>query len=353
MDNSEKLVVTPNYLMIRALKQTPEVFKLFFESSLVAVGWSEIDFSQNTLEDIFIKVKVQYFKNDKASQSVKGRRLAAIKRFKAIKEGDRLIIPHLTSFRFAEATAKVQYDEQSGNDLDLANQREVKYLMANGEFLEVPRSAFTSKLQSRLKVRGSIVRDLKDFKIELGEFWDRATQSLELDPLKRMEIKNLNCTAEFQSALLDRIQGRKLYLEAGGRGLEKLVLELLFLDGYKARIQSTSASHGPGDVDILATKNSHQPAENLCIQIKHHHGSTSAYAAEQLINARKQYSPCTLRVVTSAKPDTKLKVLCERNSIELWDGQKLVEWIYSLLDKISSDTKLKLGIADAPMLLDI
>ena len=230
MDNSEKLVVTPNYLMIRALKQTPEVFKLFFESSLVAVGWSEIDFSQNTLEDIFIKVKVQYFKNDKASQSVKGRRLAAIKRFKAIKEGDRLIIPHLTSFRFAEATAKVQYDEQSGNDLDLANQREVKYLMANGEFLEVPRSAFTSKLQSRLKVRGSIVRDLKDFKIELGEFWDRATQSLELDPLKRMEIKNLNCTAEFQSALLDRIQGRKLYLEAGGRGLEKLVLELLFLD---------------------------------------------------------------------------------------------------------------------------
>lgn len=38
--------MTKNYLMIRAINSKPKDFKTFFKNKVVAVGWSEIDFTQ-------------------------------------------------------------------------------------------------------------------------------------------------------------------------------------------------------------------------------------------------------------------------------------------------------------------
>jgi len=51
----------PGYYMVRAMSQTDAEFDLFFNKGVVAVGWSEIDFTAFDVEDLIKAVDAAYY----------------------------------------------------------------------------------------------------------------------------------------------------------------------------------------------------------------------------------------------------------------------------------------------------
>jgi len=72
--------------------------------------------------------------------------------------------------------------------------------------------------------------------------------------IHRFYEKEQTRLVEFKVALLNAIQKGKTRLEAGGIGLENLVVELLQLDGYTAKILPKQHFEGFADADIEASR---------------------------------------------------------------------------------------------------
>ena len=82
------------YYLVRAMGQTQNDFDIFFNNNVVAVGWSEVDFSKYSDEDLLVKEvdRVYYTSRDVAPQ-VAGKKKNEVRRFKGIKNEDRIIVP--------------------------------------------------------------------------------------------------------------------------------------------------------------------------------------------------------------------------------------------------------------------
>lgn len=344
-----------NYYMVRAMSQTEKDFDVFFNRSVVAVGWSEVNFSKFVnVEEIISLINEKYYKNKEVSPTVVGRKRNEIRRFFGISKGDRIVIPYYDSICLATVSGEKQYDERFKYPLDLSNQISVNYLTKERERIKIPRVKLSEGLQRRLRIPGSSVSDLNEFCLELKEIWNQPDQdiigwSIMLDKQQK-KIEN-----DFKTRLLENIQLGKTNLQAGGRGLEVLIKELLEIDGYNATILSTRSFEGIADADIKASKSDLILNEiQLLIQIKHHKGISDSWGATQLSEIYKSdlFNEYKFVLITTAKASKDLVDACQNYDIILIEGPQLVNWIYDSLYKLKETTKFRLGITNIPNLLN-
>lgn len=342
----------PRYFAVRALGQDDAAFSLLFEKEVVAVGWSEVDFSKHDKDTVANAVQQHYYA-DKAdvSPTVLGRRKAAVRRFKSIGEGDRVLVPFGNSVRLAIADGEEIYDPEAGRDVDLANQQSVTFLReADGEFATIPRSLLTERLQRRLRVRGSIVSDLGEFSDEIEgliEHGERGWATRINETVSRQQ-------SEFEEELLRNLCLGKTQLEAGGYGLEKLVRDLLIIEGYEADVLGKQTFAEEGDADIVATRTDPVTETRLLVQVKHHQGESGQRAAMQLATILEHeadtYEDYSLAVVTTGTPGEELLNACEEHDISTVTGSDLVRWIYDRLDELGTEWRTRLGISSVPQM---
>ncbi len=204
-------------------------------------------------------------------------------------------------------------------------------------------------MQRRLRVRGTTIADLEEFATEIDQLFKGEDFDVTFNKRRFEYIEG------FKKNLLENIQSGKTNLEAGGYGLEKLVKELLEIDGYIAEIPSKQRFSGFADADIEATKEDFLVTEKLLVQVKHHFGTTGTWGAQQLVkiyeSEKDLFSEYRLVLVTSGDPSGELKELCDKKDIILVDGNDLIEWIFKSLPEMQFETKKMLSISDIPTLV--
>lgn len=316
----------------------------FVNKDIVAIGWSWVNFTEYAnANEIIAKIGKHI-----------GRYGNQIRRFIAIKEGDVVIVPLPQSVAIGISTNEMVYSAENQNDR--ANQKRVKFFKdVNGKPLIIPRVSFSEAFQRRLRVQGITVNDLGEFKTQIEqkllEF--ESGQILSLNDKASSEFEHLENV--FKKTLLRNIQHGKINFQTGGVGLEELVTELLVADGYTAEILSKQAFLGKADADIKASKSDKVSETNILVQVKHHHGITSSWGVEQLkairtIEQKKDYSYFQLVLITSGAVSESLRKDAADNNITVIDGEELVDWIFDSINKLSDETKIKLGICEVPQI---
>ncbi|WP_353570018.1 restriction endonuclease [Candidatus Albibeggiatoa sp. nov. BB20] len=331
--------------MVRAYQNQ---FKEFFDNSIVAVGWSNVDFSSfSGTKKLVDEIQLKYKYLASRSPTSRGKTLNQIRRFKLIKKDDKILVPYWSNICLAIATGKEVYKATAGSH-DQSNQHEVDYLRdASGDIIFIPRTHLSEALQRRLRVMGSIVSDLDNFSKELDDLFSGQTFDSTFSLKQDKEIE------KFKQDLLGKIKSGSTLLKAGGIGLERLIKHLLELEGYNAKICGKSTFSGLADADIIATKEDRFLPTKLLVQVKHHQGVESTWGAEQLTAIEEEcLDCCKLVLVTTAKASDDLIEMCEKKDITLLEGEDLMDWIYDMLPKMNVDFKKKLRISDVPIIIN-
>lgn len=333
-----------HYLMVRAMTSQEIHFKEFFDNNVVAVGWSDIDFSKyaddQSLRDV---IREQYY-SGKSSAHV-SMNLNECIRFKNIIAGDYIIIPYYSGIALAVAESEAMYSAKAV-DIDLANQHRVAYKYKNDEILSVPRSNLSEGLQRRLRVPGRSVTDLSDFADEIDKLFANPESYFYPNEVKKQEDR---LEREFKQKLLQNIQAGKTNLKTGGIGMEQLVKELFECEGYEAKILAKSASPGDSDADIKAWRYDSFKTIVIYVQVKHHSGYSGQKGIEQIIGAVASKEPGSEGYfITSALVPEDVKKYAEDNNIRVIDGNELVDIIFDNRNKLSKDTMKRLGIVMVP-----
>jgi restriction system protein len=339
------------YLMVRAMHSSQADFDIFFKNSVVAVGWSEIDFSEfdkEGIEHLLGSVEEEYYNSDDILPQVIGRQLNQVRRFHNINEGDYIIIPFYNSIRLAIADDKVLYDESAYAN-DLANQRKVRYQYSGDTYKTIPRDVLSEAFQRRLRVRGSTVSDLYEFKDEIEKLFSQDNYSWTSD----FENKENELKATLKTKLLSKIRSGKTNLKTGGLGLEYLVRELFICEGYKTEILAKTTFQF-GDADVYAVKSDKFQETKILIQVKHHNGYTDDWGLKQLseIKSSEEYKDCKFVLITSAEISEGVRKIAEDLDIAAMDGNEFVDWLIENLHNLSIETKIKLGLSAIPQLAD-
>jgi len=326
------------YCLVRAMGQSQEELEIFTKNNIVAVGWSEVNFTNYTDEEKLVSdVKNIYYSSGDIAPQVEGKKKNEVRRFKTLSSGDYIIVPHNSAICLAKVKEKQIYSEED-YDYDLANQREVSFHKDdNNQIVLISRDRLSEGLQRRIRVRGTTISDLSEFSQEIEDLFNGEDFNSQFNSKRESKID------EFKRQLISNIQSGKTNLQAGGYGLEKLVTELLGIEGYEARILSKQRFLSFSDADIEAVKTDFLVSKKLLIQVKHHSGISGTWGAEQLIEILNQepdlFSEYTLVLVTSANPSKELEQVCENKGIILISGELLAEWIYGALPKLQYKTK--------------
>jgi predicted Mrr-cat superfamily restriction endonuclease len=336
------------YFMVRAMNSTENDFKVFFDNNVVSVGWSEIDFTKYSKEqtaELVEAIEEEYYASPDILPQVLGRQLNQVHRYHTINAGDFIIIPFNSSIRLAIADEKIIYDK-SAYEFDLANQRKVMYLYSGNTFKTIPRDSLSEALQRRLRVRGSTVSDLYEFKDEIEKLFSKDTYSWTSD----FEERENQLRVMLKEKLVQNIREGNTNLKTGGLGLELLVKELIEQEGYKAEILAKQTFSANGDADVYAVKSDKFKETKILIQVKHHYGYTNDWGLTQLneIKRSEEYKDHKFIFVTSANISDEVRNLAGESDIEVMDGKELAEWIIENLNKLSVETKIKLGISSIP-----
>lgn len=319
------------------------------EKSIVGVGWSGFDFSKmETAEQAIASINAAYGIGRWANQ---------IRRFFAIRQGDVVVSPMPYTVAIGRAEGAIFFDE-SYADVDRVNQRRVHFPRGkDGKILTIPRASFSEAFQRRIRVQGMTVNDLTEFGCEIQQ----ALESLESGGIYSWTSIVAEEVAKkeefFKKELLANIQAGKTNLRAGGIGLEKLVKELLMLDGYRAEIMSKRALGSYADADVKASRTDKCVTVQILVQVKHHQGQSGIHGIKQLEEIRRlaaaEYSDHDLVFVTSASVDVGLIDRAGDNNITVIDGYGLVDWIAEKIDRLSPGTKQALGICEVPTVVQL
>lgn len=339
------------YLMVRAMHSSQADFDIFFKNSVVAVGWSEIDFSEfdkDGIEHLLGSVEEEYYNSEDILPQVIGRQLNQVRRFHNLNKGDYIIIPFYNSIRLAIADDKILYDENA-YDNDLANQRKVSYQYSGDTYKTIPRDVLSEAFQRRLRVRGSTVSDLYEFKDEIEKLFSQDSYSWTSD----FEDKENELKALLKTKLLNKIRNGKTNLKTGGLGLEYLVKELFICEGYKTEVLAKTAFQF-GDADVYAVKSDKFQETKILVQVKHHNGYTDDWGLKQLseIKSSEEYKDCKFVLITSAEISEAVRKIAEDLDIAAMDGNEFVDWLIENLNNLSIETKIKLGLSSIPQIPD-
>ncbi len=335
-----------NYYMVRAMLSREEDFRIFFERNVVAVGWSEVDFSAFSDMDLLREaVHKEYFSGSDRVAQVISKQLNEVRRFKEIKKGDYIVVPYYSYVALAVAEEGELYEEDA-YEQDLANQHRVTYRYRDGKILTVLRNELSEGLQRRLRVRGNTVSDLYEFKDEIERLFERRSYSYseEIQVLERREMKKL------KERLLQNIRTGNTNLQTGGIGLEHLVCELMQCEGYKAQVLDKRTFGANADADVLAVRDDAFQSVRILVQVKHHQGISSRSGIDQIIEALKdpRYEDCHGYFITSAALTPEDVEYARQHDIGVMDGGDLMELLVSQLGALSETTRRQLGILPIP-----
>ena len=340
-----------NYYMVRAMDSQPNDFKVFFENKVVAVGWSEVNFTlfdKTDTQNLRKEVESIYYSSGDWHPPTVGKKLNEVKRFHNIKSGDYIIIPFYNAIRMAIAKKEHIYDNNA-YDLDLANQIGVNYLFTDNDFKTILRNSLSEGLQRRLRVRGSTVSDLYEFKDEIEKIFEKDNYSWKSD----CEEQENELTESVKEKLFSNIQNGTTNLSTGGIGLERLVKELFECEGYNANVLSKNSFENYGDADIYAVKSDKFQETKILIQVKHHSGYTDNWGIEQLkiIQEDSTYEDYKFVLLTSALIGKKVKDNANTFDVSTMDGKELIDWIFEHLDDLKVETKTRLGLSTVSQII--
>ncbi|MBF8221052.1 restriction endonuclease [Halomonas sp. 328] len=323
----------PKYVLVRSPAALPP-------QGWVGYGWSNVDFSRFASAQALLA----HFRAEGIDYGRKGNQ---IRRYFALGEGDRVIVPMGSHIVIGEASG------QKAFELGVAygeNRVAVSFLKhADGSLVRIPRNQLPQGLASRLKIRMAIA-PLDEFaeKVEWLIHQARDEGAVSLD--RRIETLEYETEEAFKAQLLANLRQGRTYLESGGYGLEQLVLELLTLEGYEGRIEAKNARADLGDVDIAASRTDAFSSTRLLVQVKHHDGVSGLHGLRQL-EALEDDEEAIRCFVTSAEVSDTLRERAEAQGIRVMDGADLVEWLVGHLEGLSRTTRQRLGIGLTPTLL--
>lgn len=342
-----------NYYMVRAMFSREKDFEEFFKKSVVAVGWSNVDFTQYTsVEALRDAVNAEYYQNRSKAAQVISKNLNEVERFKNIKKGDFIIVPHYSGIVLAEAEKDEIYcDDNWVYELDLSNQRKVAYRYLDKDPLIIPRNELSEGLQRRLRVRGNTVSNLYEFKDEIEKIFNRKSYSYS-QVVREEEEQALK---ELKEGLLNNIRYGHTNLQTGGVGLEQLICELMTIEGYRSRVLAKSKFTGNADADVEAIRDDAFMSKKIFVQVKHHSGISPRGGIQQVIDVinQQEYEDFDGYFVTSADISAEDKRYADENGIKVMDGSELVDLIIADIDKLSLTTRRQLGISSVPMMLKL
>jgi restriction system protein len=291
-----------------------------------------------------------------------GRKANQIARFKSIKRGDIIAVPVPNGVVLGEALG-VQHFEPTETAKHCANQQEVQFFNPRGNLQEIPRTKLPGRIQSRLKIQQSVV-DLAEFKSEIIGYLEQLQAGKVPDAQSDFDESAISLKEAVKIELLKNICEGRTKLAAGGKGLEKLVAELLKIDGFTVIPLSTrvfSGSHADADIEakkVVTLGDSIELTSNkYLIQVKHHAGNSPVHGIEQLIEIKNTtkgkaiYSDHELIFITTGEVTDETKQRGEDNDISIMDGKGLVDWILNSCGQLEAKTKAELGITDLPRLL--
>jgi len=329
-----------NYILVRSPKE-------LIKNHRVGYGWASVNFSNYRTFDELIESGFE--------GKDLGRKRNQIQRYFHLKAGDIVVVPLSRFVVFAEVVGTksfvqgVRYGE---------NQIQVNYLRNdNGEVYYYPRSELEHPLQKRLRIRMSIA-NLKDFEDSLSKIVADLKQNKIYLSSNEISEKQEQVAIDFKQQLESRLRtGKKIWIESGGQGLEKLVAEIFQANGYDAMVQAKNGVSGIADVDVVAKRINilTGDVEGTLIQAKHHKGTTHLHGIEQLVAypvAPDEYDTHRKVLVTTASSVSKeARQLSENNNIKVVLGDELASWIYDNVDKLSEITLRKLGVITEPSLI--
>ena len=317
------------------------------EKSIVGVGWSALDFSKMAdAEEAIQEIAKSYGI---------GRRSNQIRRFFNMREDDYVVASLPYSVAIGKASGGLFYDE-AYYPKDRANQRQVAFPMAeDSRVVTIPRNSFSESFQRRLRVQGMTVNSLDEFRDEIISAYHNVSHGQDYSWGLKVAEKVSETEEAFKASLLKNIQSGRTNLQTGGIGLERLVRELLELDGYQAAVLAKTAFPGLADADIKATRSDACLSVQMLVQVKHHQGFSNEHGLKQLEAITKaelpEYQDHQLVFCTSASLSDKFLERADANNINAIDGEGLVEWIHQHIDSLSKQTKDALGVCEVPTIL--
>lgn len=341
------------YYLVRAREQAQADFDVFLnnDEEVVAVGWSKVDFTAAASEDaVADRVWEQYYKEGHVAAQVIGKKKNEVRRFKGLRKGDRIVIPHWGDIHIAIATGRERFNRKDAINRDLGNQHVVQFQrFDDGKLASFPRGSLSLALQSRMRVRGATISDLNEFGEEIEKLVHGEAYTDSID--RSIDEQKIAFVRHFAAILQDGTSA----LQAGGIGLERLVAELLQADGYSAKVQSKKRFPELADADVEAIRDDHVTSVKLLVQVKHHSGTSDVWGAQQLQNIlNKQpdvFSEYQLVLVTSAKASKDLQQFCDDHDIRLITGIELAEWIADDWSRLSKDTLHRLRLGNVPQII--
>lgn len=332
----------PKIILVRSPRE-------LINQNQIGYGWENIDFSSYATDTDLIE------KGFKDQGYNPGRKTKQIKRYFNLKKDDIVIIPVSGAITIAVVEGTKSYLKNPAEKYS-NNRIQVKYLSSSEKNIFIPRKSLTTALQSRLKIRMSIA-SLNEFKDEINKHIESLDKGEMHTWAKEVEEKESEAINLFKNELLKRLKnGKNIGLSSGGYGLEKLVKELLEVNGYQARISAKNASSGIEDIDVVATKTNEltSDVEGLFIQVKHHNGRTSDWGIKQLIAydiSEEDYAFYRKILITTGNVNHTDKKLAQDNEIIIIEGNSLIDWIYDNIENLDVATKVSLGITSRPSLI--
>lgn len=313
------------------------------KKNVVGIGWNDVNFSKfPNAETIADKIRTKYY-NGKSSSAI-SKKLNQIKRFKNMKEGDIALIPTGSYIAFA----KILNEESFSKGDEFANQRKVDVLKnIHGGVKLVSRKEFTTSLQNKFRMLGSIVLDINQFKDEIDYVMNKSGIDIE----HSIFTKEQNEKSSLRKGLREKIENGKTFLEAGGLGLENLLVELFKIEGYEATRLDKKRFLGKADADIDAKKEDAFSATKFLIQAKHHQGTSEKEGIEQLIGALEdpEYDGYQgIFMTTATEIDSDAEKLANDEGIQVFKLEDIVDLIIENIDTLSPETKYILGMTRYP-----
>lgn len=342
--NSETVPSRSIYL-VRSARCIP------LETGLVGVGWSATPFKDSaTAEELLEKMRADGWELDRQPNQ--------IRRFKAIRRGDLVVVPWWGAIAIGEALGEERYDasepcfSQNGS-----NQHRVRFPVDSGGKVKLlARTELNEALQRRLKIRITIA-DLSEFADEIEEAYNNLVAGRAHSLAARIEVEEARLVQAAKEILLANIQQGRTGLAAGGVGLECLVRELLEIDGFDAvPLSKRHFGAHTADADISATRSSFLGSQQYFIQVKHHWGDSGEWGVQQLIDIPdkfpSEYGDHELVLVTSGELSREARALAEQHDVIVVNGAKLVDWVFASTPHLRRETQLALGLMNVPALFN-
>jgi len=304
------------------------------------IGWGQFQLCNFTTAD-------ELYKHLESTQQSVGRSGNQLRRFIEVKQGDIIVVPAPARIYIGIATGKKQFcaDKPWGE-----NQIKVDFPCdAENEPISIARTDLKQGLQSRLRIRLTVA-DLDYFKDEIIERYNDIKNNVSSGALSKINKQSGEVLEQFKAKLLDNLRNRNHYLEAGGQGLEHLVKELLEIEGYTAVIPSKQSHEVGVDVDIEAQSRNPFITQDLLIQVKDHVGYTDKHAIDQIAKVMRK-DDCYRWVVSLGDFTEDVTQHADGLSVNLMNGNQLVDWLAERWQELSPTTQQKLGIASVPQLV--